>query len=90
MRRIPYRKLIAWTLLAGSLAMVAYGAGRKHTVYDPLDPFAAELVALPNARTISELQLVIDSTFGGVVRRAGELWSTYDRTVARGKRSCPT
>ena len=39
---------------------------------------------------ITELQLIEDATFGGVRRRFGKLFSTYDRSKPRPRRECPT
>ena len=40
--------------------------------------------------TISEAQMVVDATGGGLLRVKGELQSTYDRSKPRGKAACPT
>jgi hypothetical protein len=72
----------------------------KHKVYDD-DEMAREFGML-TFQKISEAQLTIDATFSGTVRKAypieqdGEsrmiprLYSTYDRSQPRGKKSCPT
>jgi len=83
-------KILSWTLLTASILFLIWGFVRGHEVYDLADEVDAA-IGLVSTSTISERQLVIDSTFSGVQRKEGELWSTYDRTAERtGKQACPT
>ena len=84
-------RLLAVLTLAASIALIDAGRLEAHEVclhnaaedYEFLGFYAFEVV--------SELDLLVDSTFSGVVRKDGRLWSTYDRSVpATGKRACPT
>ena len=71
---------------AAAVGLLAAGAFRTHAVYDP---DAAEFgIAL--STNITDWQMVVDSTFSGVARRNGKLYSTYDRSQPVGKRACPT
>ncbi len=82
-----YPKALAITVLIVALALLVVGSVRVvHKVYDA----DAEEIGLVAFHRISDRQLVIDATFGGVARRAEKLYSTYDRTQPRGKRPCPT
>ena len=78
------RKLLTVVVAVLALISVAYGARRSHRAYEQGKDNEGLF------RRISEAQLVIDSTFGGVERREGKLYSTYDRAVHTGKRACPT
>jgi hypothetical protein len=82
------QKTIAGILLLAAVAMLAVGAMRTHTVYDD-DEVAAEF-GIYTHQTISDAQMVIDTTFTGVTRRGDKLFSTYDRSEKAGKRACPT
>jgi hypothetical protein len=82
------QKSIAGILLLVAVAMLTVGAMRTHTVYDD-DEVAAEF-GIFTPQTISEAEMVIDTTFTGVTYRDGRLFSTYDRTEKGGKRACPT
>jgi hypothetical protein len=94
MRLPPRRMIFAVVFLAAGCACIASGFLIRHKVQDMPDPtfdlsqFGLEGV-LPY-RQISEKDLLIDATSTGVVRKGGELYSTYDRTQIRGKRKCPT
>jgi hypothetical protein len=80
------RNIIAIGLLAAALACLGAGAVVTHKVYDA---GTADFGIVAFTR-ISEGQLVIDTTFGGAERKGEKLYSTYDRSQVRGKRSCPT
>lgn len=43
---------------------------------------------IPNE--ISDVDLVVNATFTGIVKHDGTLFWTYDPTEKRGKRACPT
>jgi len=79
-------KLAAALLLVAALALIGFGAWRIHKVYDPV----TEEFGIVAFQRISERELVVDSTFGGVRRDKGLLYTTYDRTQPRGKQACPT
>ncbi len=82
------RKTISVVLLILAVAFVVIGVLREHKVLDSV-AVAAEF-GIVTYQNISEKQLVEDATFAGTVRRDGELRSTYDRSVERGKKACPT
>ena len=71
-------------LVAGALLLI--GGLRNHKVYDPV----AEEFGIVAFERISDFQLIMDATFGGVRLDKGLLYTTYDRTQPRGKRTCPT
>ena len=83
-----YQKAIACAVLIAAVAMLIAGGVRAHKVYDQDDEFAG--FGMVTFNKISDIQLVIDATFTGVVRRDGTLYSTYDRSQPRGKKACPT
>ena len=86
MMRARVRTIAALAVLAAALALVAAGRARQHKVYDPQgDEFGMAMFT-----RVSERDLTIDATFGGATRRAGRLYTTYDRSAPRGKRACPT
>jgi hypothetical protein len=80
------RNIAAGVVLALALAFLWVGARREHKAYDSDD----EGFGILTFRRISDRQLVMDATFGGVERRDGRLFSTYDRSAPGGKRACPT
>ncbi len=80
------RKAAAGMLLLLALGLIVFGYCQKHKVYEP---DSGEFGILIFDR-ISDVQLTIDATFTGVVRKGKRLYSTYDRSEPRGKRKCPT
>jgi hypothetical protein len=44
----------------------------------------------PLIRSLSDLKMVENTTFTGVIRKEKELFFTYDPTKKGGKRACPT
>ena len=82
------RKIVAIAIIIIAVVMLVVAEARTYKVYDD-DPMAAEF-GLLTFKKISELELVIDATFTGTTRRDDKLYSTYDRTQARGKKACPT
>jgi len=86
MKPSVYPKALIATALVAALTLLVVGMVRVHKVYDA----DAEEIGLVAFHRISDRQLIVDATFGGVARRAGKLYSTYDRTQPRGKRACPT
>lgn len=86
-RRQPRRfNRLAIPVLAAALLMLLAGAGRDHKVYDP----DTEEFGLLGFTRVTDRQMVVDTTFGGVTRRNARLYSTYDRSAPQGKRACPT
>ncbi len=82
------QKTVAGVLLAIAVACIATGAVYSRKVYEQ-DEMGQEFGLITFER-IPDWQLTIDATFTGVVRKDGKLYSTYDRSAPRGKRSCPT
>lgn len=80
------RASIGGLLLIVALVFLTAGMMREHKVYDP----ASSDFGVMTFDRISDLDLVVDTTFSGVMLHEGKLISTYDRTADRGKRSCPT
>jgi hypothetical protein len=83
--RTTQRVLAVFALLT-ALLLLGVSVPFKHKVYDA----EAEEFGLVAFTRISERDLTIDATFGGVTRREGRLYSTYDRSAPRGKQACPT
>lgn len=73
-------------VLAAALVLLLIGGLRAHKIYDA-DTEEFGLVAFTR---ISDRQLTEDATFGGVARKGVRLYTTYDRSVPRGKQPCPT
>lgn len=86
----PKRPIIETTaaaallLLAGAFILV--GAIHPRKIYDA----EAEEFGMVAFMKLKGHELVVDATFTGVTRRDGRLYSTYDRSLPRGKRACPT
>jgi hypothetical protein len=76
--------------LLGSLALIAHGSGYSREIRAEDADELAEMFGFAPFKMISDRQLIIDATFAGVIRREGNLYSTYDRSKPAGKRSCPT
>ena len=79
-------RLAAAALIAVAVVLLLMGALRTHKIYDPV----TEEFGIVAFQRISERELVEDATFGGVRLDKGQLYTTYDRTQPRGKRTCPT
>ncbi len=95
MKTRKVRFTISLAVLIIAVVMIITGMNRTHKVYNQKDSGAFEgfnlLGNLEIHRKISEKQLIIDATFGGVERGdEGKLYSTYDRSKPVGKRKCPT
>ena len=88
MKNPIYQKVVATSLLAVAVAFLGVGAVYTHKVYDKGDEFAE--FGLLTFTKISDPQLVEDATFTGVARIGAKLYSTYDRSLPRGKKACPT
>ncbi len=86
MPRSTKERIAGGAVLLLALLLLGIGAVRTHKAYDP---GTADFGLVAFTR-VSDRDLVIDATFGGVERRGGLLYSTYDRGEPRGKRSCPT
>lgn len=79
---------LAWVLAAAAIGLLAAGLGVTRQVKEKRE---GRRTRTPRMETVTELQLIEDATFSGVVRREGLLESTYDRTRPQlGKQSCPT
>jgi hypothetical protein len=85
MKKPSRQRLISTAGLVVALTFLVVGNLRVHKVYEA----DSGRFGLLKFRTISEFDLVMDSTFGGV-RGGDRLTSTYDRSAGRGKRACPT
>ncbi len=84
------RKILAIAGVAASVAFLGVGSFTKHKVITAEAEEDLELLGFLTFEPISDLQLIIDTTFTGVVRKGDKLHSTYDRTKPRGKLACPT
>lgn len=85
------RRIIALTGLALAIAFLGVGLAKKHKVLLlDAEELAREFGLPPVFEPISDLQLVIDTTFSGVIRKGDRLQSTYDRSAPPQKRACPT
>ncbi len=86
------RKGIAAAILAMAIAFLVMGSIATHDVLlVNAEEIAVEFDLPPPFQPIGELQLVVDTTFSGVVLKDGKLRSTYDRTKPLAvKRACPT
>jgi len=73
-------------LLLLALGFLAVGAGRTHQVLST----EVEDFGVPTYERIPDWQMIIDTTFSGVIRDGAELYSTYDRSQPRSKKKCPT
>ncbi len=86
MTRTAKERITAVLLFAMALLLLLTGGMRSYKVYDRGN---GEFGLLTFTR-ISDAELVIDATFSGVEREGDRLFTTYDRSEPRGKRSCPT
>ena len=82
MKKQKIQKIAAVVFLLLMIGFVFIGLARTHKVYEE------ETAML--FHPISERQLVVDATYSGVIRKAGKLYTTYDRSQGVGKRACPT
>jgi hypothetical protein len=83
---LAHQKLLATLGLCVALGFLLVGSLRVHKVYKP----GHGAFGLVTVQSVSEFQLVVDATFGGVRKQGDRLYSTYDRSETRGRRSCPT
>jgi hypothetical protein len=79
-------KIAAAVLILAALLLLAVGGTRQHKVFDP----ATEEFGIIAFERISEGAFIVDTTFGGVRLDQDKLYTTYDRSQARGKQACPT
>ncbi len=86
MRRAVIERIVAALLVSVAVMLLLAGGLRTHKVYDDS---GEEFGLLPFIH-ISDATLIVDATFSGVKRSGGRLYSTYDRSEPRGKRTCPT
>jgi hypothetical protein len=85
-KNLDKKKIIAVIGVVVALVLLVLGSIRTHKVYES----DTEEFGLLTFYRISEFQMVVDSTFHGVSREDGRLYSTYDRSQPRGKSACPT
>lgn len=94
MRDRRIRPWVVILILVAGCALVGSGFLIRRKVHDPVDASFNlgdfGLAGLEPYRQITERDLLLDATFTGVVRKEGGLYSTYDRTATRGKRTCPS
>ena len=86
MRRTTKERIAAALLLSMAALLLLAGTVRTHQVYDQ----DTEEFGLVTFSRVSDAGLVVDATFSGVERRGGRLYTLYDRSVPRGKQTCPT
>ena len=86
MKRHSKERLAAWAVMLLALVLLGIGLAHTHKVFDA----SAEEFGLVAFMKLPDWQMVVDSTFGGVTRKDGKLYSTYDRAASGGKRACPT
>lgn len=88
-KNLRVQRIIASALLLGAAGLLIAGLAVKHRVYDQDDEFAQ--FGMKTFSRVRDTQLSVDATFTGVTRKDdGKLYSTYNRTVPRGKKACPT
>lgn len=80
------RRVFTILLLVLAIAMIAVGVRRKHKVYDLQSAVPGMLMF----HRVPERELIVDSTFTGVIRQDGRLCTVYNRSEPRTKRKCPT
>ena len=86
MKNPVVQKVLAACVLLAALALILISGARVYKVYDA----DADDWGIRTFHKIGERDLVEDATFTGVIRESGDLFSTYDRTIPRVKRLCPT
>lgn len=86
MTRTAKERIAAVLLIVMAVVLLLSGGMRSYKVYDR----GGEEFGLLTFTPVSDLDLVIDATFSGVERKGDRLYTTYDRSEPRGKRSCPT
>ncbi|MBZ5497449.1 MAG: hypothetical protein LAP85_13695 [Acidobacteriia bacterium] len=84
--KITRERILQIVLGLAAVIFLIAGSYREHKVYDK----SKEEFGLRSYTGISEYKLVEDATFSGTIRKWGELYSTYDRAVPKGKMACPT
>ena len=82
------RKAVTGALLVVALLFLIGAGVRSYKVLDP--EAVADEFDIPTFLRVSEPRMTMDSTFHGVDRRDGRLYTTYDRLAPGGKRACPT
>lgn len=86
MNYLMTRRILLWSALSAAVILLAVGLSRTHPVF----PRGISSINPSNAVSVSESQLVVDATFGGVTRQSSNLVSTYERADEQGKQPCPT
>lgn len=83
MKKINFKSVI---ILALGLGLVIFGLFNSRVVYTQ----EALEYGVDYYDEIKELHIIEDTTFDGIVKKDGKLYSTYDRSAKQGKRACPT
>ena len=87
MNRKPHiQRIRSLIFLLFPLILLFTGGLKSYKVYDR----DTQALGVRSYRSIGDVRMVADATFGGVVSKGGELHSAYDRSVPSGKRACPT
>lgn len=80
------RKILSWTVLLTGVVLVVVGCFRTVELYT----WRSRHRRVKRTERITEFQFVEDTTFGGLLRKNGLLYTNYDRTIRGGKKPCPT
>lgn len=80
------RRIIAAATLLLAIVLIIMGARGEHTVFTGKhDEFGQELKS-----EISDREMVVQTTFGGVLREDGRLQTRGGEIEKAGKKACPT
>lgn len=82
----PKIKLLSYILFALAIILIIIGSLISYKVYDK----ETKDFGIISFYKIKDMQLVIDSTFSGTIKKGDKLYSTYDRSQPAGRRACPT
>ncbi len=81
------RKILGISVLILALVFLLAGMRRSVKAYEP----GTDEFGILAYQQVPERVLVEDATFGGITRKNGRVYSTYDRSAPKqGKRACPT
>ena len=84
--KIIFHKIFSILILILSIIILVAGYLQTYKVFDEeMNEFN-----IPVFYKVSEKELIIDSTFGGVTRKNSKLYTTYNRNIKQSKRPCPT
>ena len=85
--KLPLTRIqVSIALLIASLLLICLGSGRSFKVYEN----TTDDWGIATFTRVHEAELIVDSTFSGIERKAGKLYTTYNRLEQGGKRACPT